>query len=1757
MAWDDILNDPEFQGQDQTTKTRVAENYFSQNFGQDPEYQAQTPDIQERVRSNFLSTLGTPPEQEFRQPSARGVPGRTILGTAKDIGISALSGAIGLPESLVGLADIPTGGRVGEFLESVGFRPAEARRILEEELSPAQKEAGRKVAEAEGFFPTIKEAIKSPSVIARTAIESAPSILGGAGLARGVLAFAPKISPIVAGAIGEGAISAGAAAEQIRTEGETGRLEPRQAAAAVVSGAITGIIGVAGGRLAQKFGVTDVDTFLAQAGSKFSEKGVVRRLLEGGISEGLFEELPQSAQEQVWMNAAQDKPLLEGVDKQAAIGLLTGAAVGSGINILRAAPKAAEKADIPEVQALPKEVAERIVADQTISGKTAKDVATYFANELPPTKSAEESAKVMDDLLNEAGIGVTTEEVQDVKARLTRGEIIGEEAVEPIDIDEIRLDAALKTPPFQRTAEDRLAIRDAMKQDVDIDIASVFTGRDELRAPTSPIDTMTESLETKLEARINTIEPKTDLGNEILETIKEETVRAKVEPIIEEPVAAPEVVPEIPTIAEEALLPEAVQPVIPEEVALVEEEIPTTALPFELKVEGGVAVTEDANRQILENIKTEVEAGEAGRRIPIVNEFGETLGVETEGSSFPEYFQDKGYRKKPALIALNRALTGKKLAPKQELLVKDLHDSFIQARPEAIDVLQADIEERPAIAPEPTEKAAELPFKRARIGKSPQPHKVLGELEATPEEIELGERFFEVENEKTGEVSTVAFEDIKPIKEIITEEMRDKAAKNIKSKLGRLTAGVDPTLLKDYAVIGAFHFERGLRTFSAWGKKMIEEFGDGIKPHLNDLWKQAKTQVPKEAEVIPSEAPAKAPAKKVAEAKKPEVKAPAKKPVKKSRIEELQKKFEKDLSKPTMDETLELAEEEKQLPKKKFGDHRDYIEKQKAALSKMGIKPENRSVFTKINELRENLGTNIRQKLVDQYASLKGVSEQGYILAIMSNTATGALEAAFQHGKLRLTKDGAITVDETGKGLANALAPLGVELDDFLGWVAGNRAKSLKGQDRERLFSDEDIEALISLSDGKMEDGRHRKAVYNKALRDLNAFQKSMVDIAVETGTINKEEAESWNKDFYVPFYRVLEEAEGVKGPRTLDALAGQTAITRLKGADVPLNDILQNILMNWNHLINSSLKNQAGVVSMEAAEKMGSATQIKKRDKTKNSVFVRKDGKQVWYDVHDPLILESISALSWEGFESRLMKMMRKFKRALTLGVTISPEFRIANLMRDTIHSVAVGKLKYNMFDNVFGKGWSGTKKDSLVRARMLAGGGEIHFGHLYGTDPEGSKLLIQKGIKKETILDNPTDLKRFTGIFHKAWDSWNEVGSRLENINRAALYQNRVKEVGELRANFEARDLMNFTNSGAASSVRFLTQVVPFLNARMQGLDKMGRAFADKEQRAQFVALSSGVALSSIALYLAFKDDDDFKEREQWDRDTYWWFKLPGSDIAYRIPKPFEVGAIGTMAERMVEQIADDEVHGKLFAERFAHMVAETFSFSIVPQMIQPTLDIYANKNPFTKRPIETIGLQRLSPKERKRAWTSETAIGLSEAMDKVSWGKVVLSPIQVEHLVQGYLGWLGAASLATVDQIFTRPIGDFPVEPTRRIDDYPAIGRFVRSNPQRNTKYATLFYEQLQEMNEAHNDIQNFRKLGELEKAKKLRESKKGQLKLRKYFNAVQRKLSKVNRRLQKVHANRELTAQEKRNEIDLLTVQKNRLVRIAAEKAKFVK
>lgn len=256
---------------------------------------------------------------------------RRVVG---DSAISLLKGAISVPEAAVGIADIPTMGYAGKAAEAIGFRPKEAKAALDELYTPEQQAANARVQEAKGFVPTIAAAVQNPSVIGHTVLESLPSMGGGAVVGRGLMAAAPKIGAVGAGAIGEGSVGAGLAAEGIRQQTADGTLTPGQAGAALASGVGTAALGAAGGKVAQKLGIGDIDTMLVGGTAQAGTRSLPARVAGGAISEGLLEEMPQSMQEQAWQNVALDKPVMEGVPEAGALGALAGGVMGAGGGII-------------------------------------------------------------------------------------------------------------------------------------------------------------------------------------------------------------------------------------------------------------------------------------------------------------------------------------------------------------------------------------------------------------------------------------------------------------------------------------------------------------------------------------------------------------------------------------------------------------------------------------------------------------------------------------------------------------------------------------------------------------------------------------------------------------------------------------------------------------------------------------------------------------------------------------------------------------------------------------------------------------------------------------------------------------------------------------------------------------------------------------------------------------------------------------------------------------------------------------------------------------------------------------------------------------------------------------------------------------------------------------------------------------------------------------------------------------------------------
>lgn len=279
-------------------------------------------------------------------------PQKQNTGLLGDIGTDLKRGALKLPGAVTGLADIPVGivtgeRKVSQWADSVGeatgFQPGKWADEAAKEYSPKRQAGAEEIDTAweEGGAADIAGAyLRNPGNIAGLVAESLPSMVAG-GLAgraaMGVAGLAGRsLSPVVAGAAGEAAVSAGQAMEQISDDVDA----RRAATAAAATGALSGALGYAGGRAAQRLGLVDPEAAIAggvaATATDRPPRGLASRMLAGAMSEGAFEELPQSVQEQMWQNWAEGRDLSEGVARSAVEGTISGGAMGAAANVMPA-----------------------------------------------------------------------------------------------------------------------------------------------------------------------------------------------------------------------------------------------------------------------------------------------------------------------------------------------------------------------------------------------------------------------------------------------------------------------------------------------------------------------------------------------------------------------------------------------------------------------------------------------------------------------------------------------------------------------------------------------------------------------------------------------------------------------------------------------------------------------------------------------------------------------------------------------------------------------------------------------------------------------------------------------------------------------------------------------------------------------------------------------------------------------------------------------------------------------------------------------------------------------------------------------------------------------------------------------------------------------------------------------------------------------------------------------------------------------------
>ena len=765
-----------------------------------------------------------------------------------------------------------------------------------------------------------------------------------------------------------------------------------------------------------------------------------------------------------------------------------------------------------------------------------------------------------------------------------------------------------------------------------------------------------------------------------------------------------------------------------------------------------------------------------------------------------------------------------------------------------------------------------------------------------------------------------------------------------------------------------------------------------------------------------------------------------------------------------------------------------------------------------------------------------------------------SINAMMEHGTLKMDKSGVLTTDTKGKGFIPFLKSLKGDSDKFFYWLIAQRDQAREKRDSKYkpMFTQEERNRIFSWTGKRSKTGKS----WGEVNAEFRKFNDSVLQVGIDSGLLDPAMVAQFRDQFYIPFYRIFEDenttAEFIKAPvNTKKIIAAQ--IKKLKGSKKKIGDPLENILANWSHLIKQSMANSARRSSFRElqdvlTENLEPAVEavpwsetviFKSGDDGKTTFVYPKDnvevlgfkdkGKTQFFKVNDPELFQALSLQNNMRLPAWLSAILGAPKALLTFGATITPSFIAANATRDTLHTYTISKGFKPFWDTM--KGFYKTLVKDQDYVEYMASGNSFVGSYVKAETPEKFSKYAKKIAKKEgqgalrRILSSPSKLWRF-------WEGFTEAS---ENATRLALYSKRRAEgYSILESSFEARDIMDFQKKGASPVIQYLIATIPFLNARIQGLARMGSAMAENPK--MYALKGASVAMASIALWAAFADDDRYKELEDWERFSYYHFWI--GDKHFRIPKPFETGVIWSSAWTAAADVIKGNNEAKHITRFIGAALLDTFAFNPVPQAARPILEQYMNKVFFTGRPIESMGMQYKEPANRYYPWDSESAIVLGKALG--------VSPKRIQALIRGYLAGLGMGIMGAAD-IMVRQFGEWPERPESGIESYPMIGRFVRSTPNRYSRYQSEFYDIYDELNLLHKKVRDADAEGDFAGAEEIRKANQKKFEAFPQAKIIRRNLARIRKNTLAIWKDKTMSAENKREELDRLTTKRNTQVK----------
>jgi hypothetical protein len=739
------------------------------------------------------------------------------------------------------------------------------------------------------------------------------------------------------------------------------------------------------------------------------------------------------------------------------------------------------------------------------------------------------------------------------------------------------------------------------------------------------------------------------------------------------------------------------------------------------------------------------------------------------------------------------------------------------------------------------------------------------------------------------------------------------------------------------------------------------------------------------------------------------------------------------------------------------------------------------------SSIREML-TRFKQKAINKYARLENIytdpnlgfrdvlaDSSAMAAALFADRAQGVSSAAIKGG-VATYKNGITKIEKfvhNGKeyrGLIDVMAPLvqnnyNVNLEELAqAYAVAVRSQRLAKEGKETPAGAKSL-AVLEAEIAKYTNPETGQPIIKEWYSAWQAYNAKTIQFLRDTGVLDAETAQVWaDQSDYVPFYRQLEEEGGSQMPPVFTGMTSAANFKALKGGDTAVNvPLLEAVTRNLNAAIHMGMKNVAQQRIVRDMVKVGLGYEVKGDMKAQNVISFRVNGKNRKFSISDPLIYESMQGMGSGEIETILTNIVGVPSTVLRELITRDPAFMVVNMMRDTLSTFVTSGANFTPVVDTLKNFNSGS---DLLEQYGVVG------GYDFGNDPKDIYGEFSKEVKKRNGLGiNP---------FVRLWDFLGQKTTQSDAATRKAVYDDVLARTGnEAEAAFQALEVINFSRRGSSSLARVVTAAIPFLNARFQGLDVLwrssrGRYNANKdkskaEQTRNFMFRGLMLTGLSAAYWLMVSDDDQYKERSEFERDNNFILPNPFSDkYPLMLPIPFEVGLIfKTLPERIlgvanketnfVEDVLGLEGRDKTTMKEAVDSTVRgvTSTLEINPlgaQFVAPIIEASLNYNFFTGKPVESVFMNEnnLEKGFRQRVGSSQMAVMLGESLN--------ISPIKIDHVMQGYTGTLGIYALNALDAILRTPDflgGDNPLKvegsdqlASMTLDRAPFLKRFLGS-------------------------------------------------------------------------------------------------------------